>query len=820
MSADRRLEKCLNDRVEGGTLKREQAEDILRRVRDLEAENGAKVPKDEAEALARVAAEMKEEARLRKRQNALQVLRHAELMDRIENHPRGAYAGAAAIFARDMNADAVTDAAAAGSSVEGRHRAVLAILHGKVVDFLDAYRSKTLGLTRDTMGLRNMVRELYGEPSGDGVAAAAARGFTDAAEYARKRWVDGGGRTWKRDDWRLPQVWDKDRVSTLTRAQFSDALHDLVAAGKLRVVDWKTGEALDPLRTAEIISNAYDRITTDGLSDLIPGRVQAGRLANSREERRAFEWTSAEAWLEANERFGAGDGIGIYGLLTQHLDGIARDIGMLEVLGPSAHHQAQVVIDTARKAGIGDSKAYRLEALWDTVSGASTGAVNRAAAGFMRETRAFITAAKLGSATLSAVTDFGTLRMTAAWNGIPASDVMRRYMQMLTSGEARAAAVRTGLIAEGWARVAAASQRHQADIVGAGLGSRTADTVLRASGLNVHTDAGTWAFQVELLGGLADDAGKTFDQLRPEFRRGMARNGISADDWNIIRAAPAFDPGGGIGRVIHPESIAKLGRREADAAARLMQWVNIESDFAIPKPGARERALIMGKTQAGTLVGEFWRSTAQLKTFPVTMMTTHLMRGIEGYRGGDKGKYLVGLAVSLTVMGALAMQLKQLANGRDPRDMTQPAFWGAAFAQGGGAGIFGDFLYSGLTRADRGFYMTAIGGPMAGLVDDLARVTGGNIQGLAESKDTNFGGELARFARMNTPGTSLWYARLALDRLMWDRLQEMLDPDYARKFRRIENNARRDYGQEFWWRPGEASPSRAPAAAAALGPEQ
>lgn len=149
--------------------------------------------------------------------------------------------------------------------------------------------------------------------------------------------------------------------------------------------------------------------------------------------------------------------------------------------------------------------------------------------------------------------------------------------------------------------------------------------------------------------------------------------------------------------------------------------------------------------------------------------------------------------------------------------MSDPTFWGAAFLQGGGAGILGDFLNSALTRADRGFYMTAIGGPTAGLVDDLARLTGANIQATAEGRDANFGRDLARFVRRNAPGTSLWYARLALDRLMFDRLQELVDPDAHRDFRRIEDRAYREMGQEFWWRPGDGGPERAPALGAALG---
>ena len=73
-----------------------------------------------------------------------------------------------------------------------------------------------------------------------------------------------------------------------------------------------------------------------------------------------------------------------------------------------------------------------------------------------------------------------------------------------------------------------------------------------------------------------------------------------------------------------------------------------------------------------------------------------------------------------------------------------------------------------------------------------------------------------RFLRSNTPGSSLWYSRLAMDRLIWDQLQELADPEYRRAFKRTEDRARKDYGQDYWWRPGQAAPQRAPDPGAAV----
>jgi hypothetical protein len=64
--------------------------------------------------------------------------------------------------------------------------------------------------------------------------------------------------------------------------------------------------------------------------------------------------------------------------------------------------------------------------------------------------------------------------------------------------------------------------------------------------------------------------------------------------------------------------------------------------------------------------------------------------------------YALGFFAATTIGGALALELKEIAKGKDPRPIPRakdPAlehaeFWGAAMLQGGGWGIFGDFLGS------------------------------------------------------------------------------------------------------------------------------
>jgi hypothetical protein len=440
----------------------------------------------------------------------------------------------------------------------------------------------------------------------------------------------------------------------------------------------------------------------------------------------------------------------------------------------------------------------------------------------MDQTRAVLTSAQLGSAMLSSASDLWTMRMMSAFNGMPAMGAMRRYLAQMNPANAadRAAAVRAGLVAEHWAQRASGGLRFLADTQGVGIGTRVADVVMRLSLLSPHTQAAKNAIGLEFLGTLADRAGQVFGALDKPLRDALTRYDITPAQWDLIRTK-GLQQGAGGARMISADDLARTGADGTEAATRLLEMVQAETRFAIPEPGAAERALTLRGTRRGTLEGEFLRSTMQYKSFPITMMTTHLMRGMNQARQGDYGRYLASLLVGLTAMGALSMQLRQIAQGKDPRDMTSHRFWGAAFAQGGGSGLLGDFLYTGVSRADSSFYMAMVGGPIGGLTDDIAKIAGLNIAALDDAdKDRAFGADLARFVRRNTPGTSLWYTRLAVDRLLWDAVQDQVDPNAHRRWRQLERRAYRDFNQEYWWRPGQGAASRAPSAAAMGGPTQ
>jgi hypothetical protein len=156
-------------------------------------------------------------------------------------------------------------------------------------------------------------------------------------------------------------------------------------------------------------------------------------------------------------------------------------------------------------------------------------------------------------------------------------------------------------------------------------------------------------------------------------------------------------------------------------------------------------------------------------------MLRHGGRMVEQSGVGGKLGYFLSVAVPVTVMGALAQQLYEIANGRDPKPMdpTTPEgrhLWGQGLLKGGALGPVGDFI--GLTAQGR--YMSARricrrAADRRRRSRDLGRARNGHGKPRAKY-------QLAAARQGADPGNNVWYARLVLDRLLADQVQRQVDP--------------------------------------------
>lgn len=807
------IKKCLDGRVEAGLLSRDAAEKALRTIRDLESQYAAEMAPDKAlsAAVAETARIMKEAAEREKARTARQILTVARVMDDVQAHPDGAVAGGMAVLVRDMRGKANY------SNVEARQEVVLGQIMRRMADGLNSYRSKAAGLVQNTAGMRNVIREMHGTSTNDAEAASFAKSWREASEFAADRYIGAGGDLVKRDDWRHPQVTDARRVRQIGREAWTEHLIQAAERGDLQVIDFDTGAPATGLKLATIIKTAGDNI----LSELPPPPGKGGSYGRHN-ERRVFQWQNADAFLAYNDQFGVGNDL--FGLLVGHMQGMARDIALTEVLGPKHGATVRAIQEAAYKAeGARDmgilarlnpvrsvESVAAIGRTYDVLSGRLGAAQSELTAAIFGGVRNWMTASKLGSALVSAVPADSVMATWAAKaNGVPAVKLLGSVLKQLNpASEAdRAFALRMGIVSSAVMDSAIGSKRFADEIVGQGITGRMASFVVRAQGLSAWTNGMKNAFMLEMMGHVADNVGKPLGEVDAPLRKMLERYGFSAADWDVIRAAPQMEHEGA--RFFDPANVS-----DRQLGERLMEAIIEERAFAVLEPDARVRQITTGGLQRGTFMGEMARSAMLFKSFSITMATTHLARAFID-ANGSKVAQLAALSAMLTLAGAVSIQARQIVTGKDPRQMDDPKFWGAAWMQGGGAGIFGDFFAAGLDRGQQGLPMT-LAGPVFGLADQAARLAIPDYRKVLEGEPTNFGAELARFVRYNLPGANLWYSRLVTDRTVMDTIQSLADPEYRQSFRRMEDRARKDYGQRFWWSPGHIAPDRSPDLGAAL----
>lgn len=430
--------------------------------------------------------------------------------------------------------------------------------------------------------------------------------------------------------------------------------------------------------------------------------------------------------------------------------------------------------------------------------------------------RNIITSSTLGSAVISALSDPMLQSARRSFIGIKNSNSISVLHAMISQigTENKREAVRSGLILDSALHVFHQQARYTGTIDTRSISGFLADRVISAQGLAAWTQMGKHAFGMDFQATMADHAKTAWADLPRALRDTLDYHNFDAKSWDEIRGAQLYEPRPGA-VFLRPNEIDAVNPKLAD---RYLAMILRERANAIPEGTVRSRSVILGGTRPGTVAGELVRNFGQFKSFGVSTMTLHLAqvaRDLGAGEGARGAKYAGTLFITGTLMGVMAMALKDIKDGRDPRrwldkdTYVDPAVIGAALLQAGGMGIWGDFLFSNLNRNGNSLAAT-VAGPMIDRADNLRELTLGNVQQVLQGKKTHFGRELVKALRMNTPGGNLPFIGLAYQRMVIDQLQWMADPEAAQAFRKQVHQRQKDYHQGFWWSPGEATPRRAP----------
>ena len=731
-----------------------------------------------------------------------------ENLKRLEAHPESAELGAVALIDRDLSNLVATD------NVYSIHRELIGTFHSRIAEAMNAYRTKRAGLVQDIEGMRSVVLEVQGKNTGD----AAAKGFAKDIRALFDELVDtynaAGGNISKLPNW-WPHAWDSKLVGKIDKEQFiSEFLPKLDREKMLNDL----GLPMDDLEMRILLEGAYDNITTNGLVKLTPGAKGGTKLANKHQEHRVLIFKDADEWLELNDKYGRND---FYTVLTDHMDSMSQEIALLRRFGSNPEfayqHIRDVVIKERAVSSLKTDQPGFLDDIWSVASGKVNQVRYENFANFMQSFRSLEVAADLGSAALSSVNDIVMVQMTAQFNGLPVTKIFKQAAELFANENDRIAAMRMGLPGDSFISRTGAASRY-VDINGNNWATAMADTVIRASGLAPWTDSLRQAYGMVAMEMIGSHSSKNFKQLPKNFRRSLERYGMSADEWDVVRKAGLGEYNNtkyfSIDNIMLMDDVP-LGTRK-ELVSKVMRMINTEMDYAVLMPSYRMRAMVTGGHARGTAAGELFRGAFMYKSFPILMITHHLYRGMAQHGLKSKAAYLAHLGIGTTIFGAIALQMKDIVKGRDPRPMDTKEFWGAAFLQGGGSGIWGDFLFDDVNRFGYSMADTAAG-PLWTTARDAAKLTVGNVFAPLRGKDTNFAADSVNFLRRHTPGGSIWYLRAFYERNFLDQLQNLTDPKARRKQNTIMKKRQKKYKQDFWWRPGKSSPQRAPDFESAMG---
>jgi len=138
--------------------------------------------------------------------------------------------------------------------------------------------------------------------------------------------------------------------------------------------------------------------------------------------------------------------------------------------------------------------------------------------------------------------------------------------------------------------------------------------------------------------------------------------------------------------------------------------------------------------------------------------------------------------------------------------------WFASLLQAGGLGIYGDLLFSDVNRFGGGIG-TTVAGPLGQRFDTAVGENFQSVVNWVNGKPTNFARTGVKMARQWTPGQNHWMLNQVphvAPRVLFDKLQILVDPHARKSFHDEARKRQRDYGQEYFWPRGEPAPLRAP----------
>lgn len=710
-------------------------------------------------------------------------------------------------------------------SIDSKARGIASIYRGELVDFYTNIKGG-LGIFTDQELVQKIVRERFGENTGDALAKKISDKMGDVFETMRDRFNRNGGDIGDLGNkFGLPQTHNLEKIVKEGKEQW---VNDVLPDQDVSMFVHEDGSYYSQQEIRSLLEYTYDTLSSDGANKIEVGRQATGggtsKVTNRHGESRVLHFKDADAWLRYQNKYG---GLPLVDLVEAHINGLSKDIAMVENLGSNPKTALKILMDAAAKKdwekGIEEnqtkSSRKRAQVMFDEFSGGNS-PQSQVLANLGLAYRSMNVASMLGGTTIASLADQATIAKTAhvhnlsyrkAFGGLieqlnPANKADREFAHSL----GLATEEMLGSIAR-WSDDGLTSTYGKSEKL-ARISSGVATQVMRVSFLNALTSASKVGFTkllMEKYGRLSRT--KAWNDLDVQDRELLSNTGLDERAWQVFQLAePVVDRKGN--QLMSARSIYEIPDEKLTAfgdpkqvkdqvASQLQAHLLDEQGMAVIEAGLRERTWFTVGAK-GTITGEVFKGLTQFKSFSAAFLMRQGSRMVsqEGLKG--KAAYGVPLFVTMTLLGGLVVQLRELLNGNDPQtiyDSNDPKKAGSFFMRsivaGGGLPVLGDILVAGTDTSGRDANSFLIG-PMGSDFSSLLSLTVGNLTQYNEGKDTNFGNEAFQFVKRKIPAQNLWYTKAAINRMVFDEMQDAIAPGYREKALR---KAERQQDRERFW---------------------
>jgi len=576
------------------------------------------------------------------------------------------------------------------------------------------------------------------------------------------------------------------------------------------------------------------------------GGKKAGSIAAKISKERLLVFKDGRSFMEYQKEFGAGqlkDGVG------SQVQSNARAIGLLKSVGTRPEQNVDAVVEMlirryqskesldpeALKELGSKTFDWRLKNDLAYVSGQTGHSANGIIGNIFQWARWAQSLSKLSQAALSALSDPVNMGAQAksmgrsalsgysdALNGLFAHKVPRDVQKQIAKSMHIATDVSRSSMGDMWMNPGNA----------AGFRAKTMNQFFKMIGLEQFTNAMKRGHITGEATWLGEMSAKPFKDIEIGTQRALDGVGIGEAEFDILRQAVKEIHGDELDfKVIAPEEVLALAddvftpylksknepvnsvnidRLRERLSDSLSAYYHVQSTSAVVEPTGRiQSAMTMG-TSDGTALGVALRTALQFKSHPISMFEQRLVRDVQLRTGKRAGlnKDTLGMSglkawgpamgfylAQSSLFGYGAMTMKDLAKGNKPRDPRDPRTFMAAMLQGGGIGIYGDFIFGDMKNRFGGGVFSTLLGPTYGTLNQMGDIVGRTKENVFSGGKHNVMSSIINLVQQNTPFANIPYIKLTVDFLFMEALKENFNPgQYTRK----QVSKMKRTGQQSW----------------------